>query len=222
MEDPLAKKTLKHGLFSYPVLQAADILLYGTTHVPVGDDQRQHIEFTRECATNFNHAYGKRCLIPPNTLSTISRRIMSLTDPTKKMSKSDLSGRTRILITDTPERITKMIERAKTDNFLTVLYDPINRPGAANLLRMMASFDPQARTIEQLGEAMEGKKYSELKEAVTPLVINGLAGIRERYEHFISDPEKLLDIARAGGEVAKTMANKTMKEVRELVGITPV
>ncbi|KAH6624231.1 hypothetical protein B0J18DRAFT_490254 [Chaetomium sp. MPI-SDFR-AT-0129] len=222
MEDPEARKALKHGLFSYPVLQAADILLYQTTHVPVGDDQRQHVEFTRECATNFNHAYKMRCLIPPNTMSTISRRIMSLTDPLKKMSKSDLSGKTRISIIDTPDQITRKINRVRTDNFPTIQYDPINRPGAANLIRIMAAFDPKGRTVDQLGEEMTGKKYSELKDVVTPLVIDGLAGLSERYEHFISDPEKLLDIARAGGVVARAMADETMRQVRELVGTTPV
>ncbi|KAK4143873.1 uncharacterized protein C8A04DRAFT_12015 [Dichotomopilus funicola] len=207
-------KVINHG--------AADILLYQTTHVPVGDDQRQHVEFTRECATNFNHAYKMRCLIPPNTMSTISRRIMSLTDPLKKMSKSDLSGKTRISIIDTPDQITRKINRVRTDNFPTIQYDPINRPGAANLIRIMAAFDPKGRTVDQLGEEMTGKKYSELKDVVTPLVIDGLAGLSERYEHFISDPEKLLDIARAGGVVARAMADETMRQVRELVGTTPV
>ncbi|KAI0480780.1 putative tryptophanyl-tRNA synthetase [Xylariaceae sp. FL0804] len=141
LEDATAQK-LRLGLFSYPVLQAADILVHRATHVPVGDDQRQHLEFARECAKNFNNAYGGDYLVAPETVTTPSPRVMSLQRPESKMSKSTPNESERILITATPEEIHRRIRHAVTDSDNRVTYDPVGRPGVANLLELLAQCSP--------------------------------------------------------------------------------
>ncbi|RYC56847.1 hypothetical protein CHU98_g9371, partial [Xylaria longipes] len=141
--DEAINSRLKLGLYSYPVLQAADILVHRATHVPVGDDQRQHLEFARECVTNFNHAYSQELLVLPETITTPSPRVMSLRDPFQKMSKSSPNEKSRILITSTPRDITQRIMCALTDNLNEVTYEPRERPGVANLLELIAQCSPE-------------------------------------------------------------------------------
>ncbi|AEO58126.1 hypothetical protein MYCTH_101411 [Thermothelomyces thermophilus ATCC 42464] len=199
--------------------KAADILLYRATHVPVGEDQRQHLEFARECVSNFNHTYKTNCLVQPETLISPARRIMSLSNPLQKMSKSDPSPKSRILITDTPEEIAKKIRHAVTDSTDKVTYDPANRPGVANLIEILSSFDPQGRAPARLGEQMEGYKIAELKQVVAQVVSDELAEIRERYRQYMSDQEKLKEVAFQGTAAARATARTTMGHVKRAIGL---
>ncbi|TGO69129.1 hypothetical protein BOTNAR_0015g00450 [Botryotinia narcissicola] len=226
------KSKLKLGLFSYPVLQAADILVHRlangadnvrrrATHVPVGEDQSQHLEFARECATNFNHAYGPH-LIAPQTLLSPAKRIMSLQTPTQKMSKSHPSPISRIRLTDPPNTITKKISSALTDSHNAVSYSPSERPGVSNLLTLWSSFDNQnpKRTPAQLAEECKAKNFTlgDLKRETANAMNTGLEPIRKNYERLLGDEGYVEDVARTGGVKARENAERTMVEVREAVG----
>ncbi|KAF7921289.1 uncharacterized protein EAE98_008715 [Botrytis deweyae] len=215
------KSKLKLGLFSYPVLQAADILVHRATHVPVGEDQTQHLEFARECATNFNHAYGPH-LIAPQTLLSPAKRVMSLQTPTQKMSKSHPSPISRIRLTDSPNTITKKISSALTDSQNAVSYSPSERPGVSNLLTLWSSFDTQnpKRTPAQIAEECKAKKFTlgDLKRETANAVNTGLEPIRKNYERLLGDEGYVEDVARKGGVKARENAERTMVEVREAVG----
>lgn len=219
IESAKGKKALKHGLFSYPVLQAADILLYGTTHVPVGDDQRQHLEFTRECVTNFNYAYKTKCLVAPETLLSPAHRVMSLTNPRQKMSKSDPMTKSRVYIHSSPKKISQRISGAVTDSKNQVTYDPEARPGVANLINILSGFDPRGRTPEELAEEMQGFKISQLKEVVASVVSDQLEEFRERYGYFESHKDQMREISALGTEKARQQAGKTMNMVKDAIGI---
>ncbi|KAL2132663.1 hypothetical protein VTI74DRAFT_3533 [Chaetomium olivicolor] len=219
LESQEVRQQLKLGLFSYPVLQAADILVYRATHVPVGEDQRQHLEFTRECVTNFNHTYNTNCLVAPQTLLSPSRRVMSLTNPKKKMSKSDPSPKSRILLTDPQAEIEKKIMKAVTDSLGPVTYDPDSRPGVSNLLEILAAFDPQRRSPIQLAEEMRGCQVSELKGVLAHVLREELGPIREKFEEYYADRELLDSVRRRGAEKADRIAKKTMMLVRDAVGL---
>ncbi|KAK4123253.1 Nucleotidylyl transferase [Parathielavia appendiculata] len=199
--------------------KAADILVYRATHVPVGEDQRQHIEFARECVTNFNHTYKTDYLVAPQTLLSPSKRIMSLTNPTQKMSKSDPSPKSRILITDSPEDIKKKIRLAVTDLNELVTYEPAERPGVTNLIEILASFDPQGRTAAQLGEQMKGHKVAELKQVVAQVLCDELAEFRDRYQHFMAHKEELQEAASQGSWVARERAKNSMSDIRRIIGL---
>ncbi|KAI1375763.1 tryptophanyl-tRNA synthetase [Hypoxylon crocopeplum] len=224
--DDATMSKLKLGLFSYPVLQAADILVHRATHVPVGEDQRQHLEFARECATNFNHTF-KDILIPPETMTTPSRRVMSLTNPANKMSKSTPNHRSRILITSTPEEIRTRVMGAVTDSLNAVTYDPELRPGVANLLELLSQCglddSPEARSPEQLAGQYAGQSLKDLKNDVADAVCRELRGVRERYDDFLhrKGGKWLDEIEAEGAEAARHNAEQTMKLVRHAVGLGP-
>ncbi|KAL7627123.1 Tryptophan--tRNA ligase, mitochondrial [Parahypoxylon ruwenzoriense] len=178
--DDAAMAQLKLGLFSYPVLQAADILVHRATHVPVGDDQRQHLEFARECATNFNHTF-KNVLVPPETVTTPSPRVMSLTQPTSKMSKSTPNYRSRIVITATASEIRQRITSAVTDCHNAVSYDPEGRPGVANLLELLSQCSPPSpppppppppQEIEETAASVDTPAASEDEDALQQRALN--------------------------------------------------
>ncbi|PNH42873.1 hypothetical protein VD0004_g4493 [Verticillium dahliae] len=220
LQDDGVKAALKLGLFSYPVLQAADVLVHRATHVPVGDDQRQHLEFARECANVFNNAYGQH-LVVPQTLTSRARRVMSLQQPHKKMSKSSNDARSRILITDSPDEINQKLISALTDCDNSVSYDPVNRPGVSNLLEILSIFDESGREPAQLAESLSGHNLKQLKERVSESVVMGLNGIRERYIDLLSaDEGKYLDFVEAeGARKARENAAETMAIVREATGL---
>ncbi|KAK3333502.1 hypothetical protein B0T19DRAFT_418270 [Cercophora scortea] len=231
LQDDGAKTRLKHGLFSYPILQAADILVHRATHVPVGDDQRQHLEFARECVTNFNHAYGGAHLVVPETMVSPAKRVMSLRDPSKKMSKSDPDPLSTITLSDPPSQVSKKIMTALTDSTPTVSYDPVTRPGVSNLLELWSHFDPDQRTPAQLASdfitnadssvVVRRNHLGALKAGVVEAVEAEMGGIRERYFEFLM-PEKagyLDEIIEEGGRKARESAEETMKIVREAVGL---
>ncbi|KAI1826192.1 tryptophanyl-tRNA synthetase [Xylaria intraflava] len=223
LDEAIATR-LKLGLFSYPVLQAADILVHRATHVPVGDDQKQHLEFARECVTNFNHTYKQDVLVSPATITTPSPRVMSLQDPYKKMSKSSPNERSRILITSTPEEIHKRIMGAVTDFTNAVTYEPMDRPGVANLLEIIAQCSAEPTTPAAVADYLQGSGLGDLKAHCIEVLTAELSGIHERYLDFLKrDGGKYLDdIEAEGAEVARQRAEDTMRLVRRAIGIRPL
>ncbi|EHA49005.1 hypothetical protein MCOR27_007421 [Pyricularia oryzae] len=222
LDDKKVKAKLKLGLFSYPVLQAADVLVHRATHVPVGEDQAQHLEFARECATNFNAIYGKH-LVAPETIISPTSKVMSLRDPTQKMSKSHADPRSRITLTDSADEIRARIKTALTDSIGTVYYDPVGRPGVANLFELLSTFGKSGLEAAELGAEggpLYGASIQELKGAVADAVVEGLAGIRERYLDILAkDDGKYLDeVALEGAVKARANAEKTMEVVRAAIG----
>ncbi|KAL1641642.1 Tryptophan--tRNA ligase, mitochondrial [Diplodia intermedia] len=219
-----AEKEPKLGLFSYPVLQAADILVHRATHVPVGEDQAQHLEFARECAGSFNHAVagGRTVLVPPGTILSPARRVMSLTQPTKKMSKSDANPKSRILITDDREAIAKKLKAAVTDSVEGVSYEPEARPGVSNLVEAMfhlrAGEDGAPADCDELARECEGMTMRALKECATDVVDARLAPIRERYHELMQDDAALDEVKEEGARKARESAERTMRMVRDAVG----
>ncbi|KAI0976031.1 tryptophanyl-tRNA synthetase [Xylaria arbuscula] len=223
LDEAMASR-LKLGLFSYPVLQAADILVHRATHVPVGDDQKQHLEFARECVTNFNHRYGQDILVSPETITTSAARVMSLRNPLKKMSKSSANERSRILITSTPEDIRQRIGTAVTDSLNTVTYEPNERPGVANLIELIAQCSPEPTTPADVEDSLMGAKLGDLKARCIEAVTAELSGVRERYMELLErQGGKYLDeIEAAGAEIARRNAEETMRLVRSAVGLAPL
>ncbi|KFY47414.1 hypothetical protein V495_01964 [Pseudogymnoascus sp. VKM F-4514 (FW-929)] len=217
--DTSNKAKLKLGLFSYPVLQAADILVHRATHVPVGEDQSQHLEFARGCADSFNHTY-KPHLIPPETILSPAKRVMSLQDPHLKMSKSHLNPLSRILVTDSPKVIRKKIMAARTDSINSVSFDPVGRPGVANLLHLLSILDKQSRSPEELGTVHAGLGLGEFKILLIENITEALDGVGARYNEVMSrDDGKYLDhVEKEGAAKARESAEETMALVREAVG----
>ncbi|KAF5679838.1 tryptophanyl-trna synthetase [Fusarium heterosporum] len=219
IDDRQAGSRLKLGLFSYPVLQAADILVHRATHVPVGHDQQQHLEFARECVTNFNAAYGNH-LVSPQTLIPPVHRVMSLNDPTSKMSKSHKSEKSRILITDSMEDIKAKISSAKTDSIPGITYDQTERPGISNLLDILSIFDPEGRKVSELANLYNDISPKQLKDMVADAVVGGLDGIRDRYISLLSKGDEYLDsVEEIGAQKARKSADDTMQSVRDAVGL---
>jgi tryptophanyl-tRNA synthetase len=222
--DPAANKdALKLGLFSYPVLQAADILLYGTTHVPVGEDQAQHLEFTRDLALGFNNIYSpdKPLLAVPQTLLSPAKRVMSLAEPGKKMSKSDPKPKSRILITDSRDAIHSKIRAALTDPIQGVSYDRAARPGVSNLVDLLFHFDAAgAASPEELAADLQELSMRALKERVADAVDGGLRDVRGRYEELMGGSQKeLAALADEGAQRAESRAEETMEKVRDIMGL---
>ncbi|KAI9887760.1 MAG: Tryptophan--tRNA ligase, mitochondrial [Watsoniomyces obsoletus] len=208
---------LRLGLFSYPVLQAADVLVHRATMVPVGEDQVQHLELTRDLASKFGDLFPS-----PKTLLAPAKRVRSLRDPTVKMSKSQGHEMSRIMLTDTPSIIDSKIRGARTDMDSSVTYDPSQRPGVANLIELLSEFDPQKRSPEDVAREYRNKTLLELKNAVITAVIDGLKGIREEYERIIKNDEgrRYLDhVSQTGATKARESAEETMALVRQSVGI---
>jgi tryptophanyl-tRNA synthetase len=225
LEPAANKDALKLGLFSYPVLQAADILLYNTTHVPVGEDQAQHLEFTRDLAIGFNHVYTPDSASPlltvPQTLLSPAKRVMSLVDPTKKMSKSDPKPRSRILITDSREEIHGKLRTALTDSIEGVSYDRDGRPGVSNLVDLLYHFgESVAASPEELARDLKDLSMRALKEKVADTIDAGIRDTRERYGELMGgDQKQLIEQAEEGAKRAEEMAEATMKRVRGAMGI---
>ncbi|KAF2747895.1 tryptophanyl-tRNA synthetase-like protein, partial [Sporormia fimetaria CBS 119925] len=217
-----SKEALKLGLFAYPVLQAADILLYGTTYVPVGEDQAQHLEFSRELANGFNHSIrpSKPVFQAPQTILSPAKRVMSLKDPTKKMSKSDPDPKSGILITDTKEEIWGKIRTALTDSIEGVSYDRETRPGVSNLIDLMCYMDEGlTMTPQELAIDMKDLSMRALKEKVAETLDASLKDVRERYNFYINSEEAVLrDIAEEAKVRATKTADAKMKEVRKAIG----
>ncbi|MCQ2798335.1 MAG: tryptophan--tRNA ligase [Bacilli bacterium] len=208
-------KEIGLGLFAYPVLMAADILLYDAKTVPVGEDQLQHIELARDLVHRFNHKYGDILVMPQGKVNKVGARIMSLSDPTKKMSKSDPKG--DIFLKDDMKTIRKKIMSAVTDMEALVYYDPVNKPGVSNLLTIYAALNDI--TIEEAAKHFEGcTRYGDFKKEVADTVERELAPFKARYEEIIASGE-YLDVLKEGAKKANAIANVTLKRVQNAVGL---
>lgn len=209
------QESVRVGLFTYPVLMAADILLYDADRVPVGDDQRQHLELTRDVATRFNHHYGLTFTIPEPVVPKVAARVMDLTDPTAKMSKSTASESGIIYVNDAPEAIARKVRRAVTDNEAAVAYDPKAKPGVSNLLELLGATsgsDP----AELAGHY---ENYGSLKSDVVEAVVEMLRPVRQRYAELMDDPAYLDETVQAGAERARHEASLVLNRARSAVGL---
>ncbi len=210
------KEAVSAGLLTYPPLMAADILLYNTDLVPVGEDQKQHLELTRDLAERFNKKYNDVLTIPEVRIPKVGARIMSLVDPTKKMSKSDANQKAFITLLDEPKQIEKKIKSAVTDSEGIVKYDKENKPGISNLLSIYSILSNE--TIEQIETRYEGKGYGDFKADVAEVVINALKPIQEKY-HQLMESDELDRILDHGAEKANAVASRTLKKMENAMGL---
>lgn len=205
------------GLFTYPVLMAADILIYNADLVPVGADQKQHLELTRNLAERFNHHYSPTFTVPEPFISDVGGRIMSLQEPTKKMSKSDPNEKASIFLRDSDAEIRNKIKRAVTDSGSTVAFDEAQRPGISNLMTLYHL--TSSKSIKDIEAEFDGATgYAEFKEAVADSVASFVAPIRDRFVELRSDEEALRAILRRGAEHARDRARKTLRKVYKKTG----
>ena len=204
------------GVFTYPMLMAADILLYQADRVPVGEDQRQHIELTRDLATRFNSQYGKTFTIPEGYILKEGAKIYDLQDPTSKMSKSAESLTGLIEILDTPEANFKKIKSAITDTGREIRFDQAEKPGISNLLTIFSALS--GRSIAEIEKEFDGKGYGDFKGAVAEVVVEYLRPVRTKTLELLDDPTHLASILEAGAEKAEAVANKTLADVYERIG----
>lgn len=209
-------ESVSSGLLTYPPLMAADILLYQTDIVPVGDDQKQHIELTRDLAERFNKRFKKVMTIPEIRIPKHGARIMSLQDPTKKMSKSDPNKKAVVTLLDDLKTIEKKIKSAVTDSEGIVRFDPLNKPGISNLLTIEAALT--GTTVESLVDKYKDAGYGDFKASVANAVTEHLAPIQERYKELLESDE-LDAILDRGAEKANLLANRTLKKMEDAMGL---
>ncbi|GJE88082.1 tryptophanyl-tRNA synthetase [Phanerochaete sordida] len=215
-ESEVDESMLNTGLFTYPVLQAADILLYKATHVPVGEDQKQHIELARDIGDIFNRQFRNTFPLP-EYIATTTRRVLSLKDPTSKMSKSSPDMSSRILLTDTEKEIRKKIRGAVTDSTAGITYDPVNRLGAANLLTILAACTEE--DVLEVAKRYETKGHGDLKNDVADAVVALLEKPRTEFERLRGEQDYLAQVALEGAEKATAYSARTMQEVRKAIGL---
>ena len=217
-------KSAKHadninaGLFTYPVLMAADILLYQTNFVPVGSDQKQHLELTRDIAQRFNAIYGDVFTIPEPLITKVGARVMSLQDPTRKMSKSD-PEETFISLLDGPDDVRRKIKRAVTDSDGDIRFDPEAKPGVSNLLSILSALSGQP--MDSLVAELSGQGYGVLKARVTDSVIAALEPLQAEFNRLIADKPYLMGILNDSSEKAGRIALKTLRKVQKKIGFAP-
>jgi len=211
------KKNVNAGLLNYPILMAADILLYGTDIVPVGKDQQQHVELTREIARRFNRRFGEIFKIPKALLPKAGSKIYSLTEPTKKMSKSD-SSHTYISLFDKPEAIKEKIMSATTDSGKEIKYDQKSKPGISNLLTIYSLFSE--RSIKEIEKEFKGKGYQVFKEKLAQLLIEKLEPFRRKKKELETRKDYLQNVLADGRKRAQVIAKETMKKVRGAMGLS--
>jgi tryptophanyl-tRNA synthetase len=207
------------GLFTYPVLQAADILLYATDQVPVGEDQRQHLELTRDLAQRFNHRFGATFVVPGPYILTDVAKITDLVEPTAKMSKSSSSPPGIVDVLDEPAAIRRKISRAVTDAGSEIRADEQAKPGVTNLLRIYSALSGES--VSGLEERYAGAGYGTFKKDLADVVVDALAPVRERTEKMLADEAGLDRLLAAGAARARKIASQTMAAVRERVGFLP-
>ncbi|HEU0132439.1 MAG TPA: tryptophan--tRNA ligase [Mycobacteriales bacterium] len=204
------------GLFAYPILQAADIVIYQADRVPVGEDQRQHLELTRDLAQRFNTRFGETFVVPEPHIVKSTGKIYDLQEPTAKMSKSAASQAGVIDLLEPVSSIAKKIKRAVTDTGTDVRFDETGKPGISNLLTIMSAFT--GRTVAELEDEFAGQQYGAFKTAVADAVVAALEPFQERYRRWSEDPEGLDTILAQGAERARAVAEETMTTVRDRVG----
>ena len=207
------------GLFTYPILQAADILIYQANQVPVGEDQRQHIELTRDLAQRFNSKFGPTFTIPEGYILKNGAKINDLQEPTAKMSKSAASPNGIIELMDKPEVNLKKIKSAVTDTGKEVIFDEKNKPGVSNLLTIYSALS--GKSISESESEFAGKGYGDFKGAVAEVVIEFLKPIQNKAHELLSDPKYLTQILKEGADKANLVAEKTLKDVYDAIGIVP-
>ncbi len=206
------------SLFTYPALMAADILLYDASHVPVGEDQKQHLELTRDLAQRFNYRFGETFVIPEPMIPKVGGRIMSLDDPSKKMSKSNPSEGSYIALLDDPSKIVKKLKRAVTDSENEIRYDIKNKPAVSNLLTIYSLVTNQS--IEELESRYSGVGYGAFKSELADAVVALLEPIQLKYRELI-ETDELDRILLQGAEKASALASKKMIQVKERMGLIP-
>ena len=219
-KDKSAKhaENINAGLFTYPVLMAADILLYQTNLVPIGADQKQHLELCRDIAQRFNGVYGDVFTIPEPLISKTGARVMSLQEPEKKMSKSDL-GEGSIFLLDDPDTIRRKIKRAVTDSDSTIRFDPENKPGVSNLLSIISALSGES--MDSICAELDGQGYGSLKSRASDCVIAALEPLQSEFKRLIADKEYLFGVLNGSAEKAAYLAAKTLRKVQKKVGFAP-
>ena len=216
-------KSAKHpdnvngGLFTYPALMAADILIYNADLVPVGQDQTQHLELARNVAQRFNNAYSPTFKLPEGYVTKEGAKIMSLADPTRKMSKSDTNANAFILLTDDRDAITRKFKRAVTDSDGVVRYDPAAKPGVSNLMVIYQVFT--GKSFEEIEREFDGQGYGVFKEAVGAAVADGLAPIQGEYERILADKAYVDGVLKEGAAAASRIADRMIQKVYRKVGL---
>jgi len=209
------KKADTTGLYTYPVLMAADILLYNTHYVPVGEDQKQHLELCRDIAIRFNKKFGETFVIPEPLISNFGARIMSLDDPTKKMSKSNENKHSKINLLDTPSKIKKSIMKAVTDSESEIRYDVENKPGVSNLMTIYSILTNI--NLEDIEKKYEGHGYGTFKKDLVEIVVSSLEPIQKRYEEIIKSGE-VDKVLKEGAERANEISSKVLTDVKKKMG----
>lgn len=218
-KDHVAKgdKGLTTALFTYPVLMAADILLFNTHIVPVGEDQVQHVELTRDIANRFNNRFGSTFVVPKAVTPKVGARIKGLLNPTAKMGKSGDDPNNMILLSDGDELITKKLKRAVTDSLNQIKFDEENQPGVSNLLTIISACEN--KDIDDIVAELSGQGYGALKKRATEAVINTIRPIREKYEYYLANEEELLNIMRYGADKARVVALETINRAKTNMGL---
>ena len=217
-KDKSAKNAdnINAGLFTYPALMAADILLYQADLVPVGGDQKQHVEICRDIATRFNGIYGDTFKLPDPYIPKVGARIMSLTTPTSKMSKSDKDPNGCVYMLEKPEDILRKFKKAVTDSDACVRFDPAEKPGVSNLMQIYSV--ATGRDFAAIEQEFAGQGYGSFKQAVGESVVELLRPIREETDRLLADKAYLESVYRAGAEKASYVANKTLFKVYKKIG----
>ncbi len=210
------QESVGDGLLQYPVLMAADILLYQAGIVPVGEDQAQHLELTRDIAQRFNSLYGDTFVVPGTSLPAVGARIMGLDDPTQKMSKSATGANHSVALLDPPDKIRKTIMRATTDSQPAVDFDTAG-PGVVNLLAIYQAFS--GVSDDELKQRFMGRRYGELKKQVAEMVVSHLEPFQQRYRQITSEPGYLDRVLREGAERVAPVANDTVRTVKKRMGL---
>ncbi|MDH6430942.1 tryptophanyl-tRNA synthetase [Paenibacillus sp. PastH-3] len=212
------KDSVGAGLFVYPSLMAADILVYNADLVPVGEDQKQHLELTRDLAGRFNNRFGEFFTIPEPYIPEVGARIMSLDDGTKKMSKSSPNAGSYIALLDSPDVIRKKISRATTDSGREVIFDPANKPEISNLMSIYS--ECSGMSLQQIADRYEGQMYGGFKKDLGEVVVSTLEPLQQRY-HEIRSSGAITDILAEGAERARIVAAETLNGVKERMGFLP-
>ncbi|MGH3737889.1 MAG: tryptophan--tRNA ligase [Micromonosporaceae bacterium] len=207
------------GLFTYPILQAADILLYQADAVPVGEDQRQHLELTRDLAQRFNTSFGKTFTVPEPHIVKDTAKITDLQDPTAKMSKSSSSPNGVVDLLEDPKRSAKKIRSAVTDTGREIVYDAEHKPGISNLLTIYSALD--GRSIPELEAAYAGKGYGDLKKELAEVLIEFVAPIQQKTQEYLDSPDELDKVLLTGAEKARAVAERTLADAYRRIGFLP-
>ena len=219
-KDKSAKhaENINAGLFTYPVLMAADILLYQTNYVPIGADQKQHLELCRDIAQRFNGVYGDVFTIPEPLIAKTGARVMSLQEPDKKMSKSDL-GEGSVFLLDDPDTIRRKIKRAVTDSETEIRFDPENKPGVSNLLSIISALSGES--IESICSELSGQGYGALKSRAADCTVAALEPLQSEFRRLIADKDYLMKVLTENAQKASYLAVKTLRKVQKKVGFAP-